>query len=54
MIEHMLSVHLQAIQDQMKVHGQDPVAFDDVKNEIFDMVKPADPFKITLQDLIKW
>jgi hypothetical protein len=45
---------LQAIQDQMKLHQQDPVSFDDVKNEIFDMVKPGDPYKITLQDLIKW
>ncbi len=38
----------------MKAHGQEPVAFDDVKNEIFDMVKPADPYKLTLQDLIRW
>ena len=38
----------------MKQHNQEPVQFDDVKNEIFDMVKPADPLRITLQDLIKW
>lgn len=43
-----------AIQEQMKMHGQEPVCFDDVKNEIFDMVKPADPLRITLQDLVKW
>jgi hypothetical protein len=38
----------------MKLHGHDPVSFDDVKNEIFDMVKPEDPLAITLQDLIQW
>ncbi|XP_069494548.1 serine/threonine-protein phosphatase 2A regulatory subunit B'' subunit gamma isoform X2 [Ambystoma mexicanum] len=42
-----------AIQEQMKVHNQEPVSFHDVKDEIFDMVKPKDPFKITLQDLIQ-
>ena len=36
----------------MKQHGQEPVSFADVKDEIFDMVKPADPLHITLQDLI--
>ena len=36
----------------MKKHGHEPVKFLDVKDEIFDMVKPADPYKITLQDLI--
>lgn len=38
----------------MTMHGQEPVSFDDVKDEIFDMVKPADPCKITLQDLLSW
>ena len=38
----------------MRFHQQDLVSFDDVKNEIFDMVKPGDPYKITLSDLIKW
>lgn len=46
--------YYQAIQEQMKQHNQEPVQFDDVKNEIFDMVKPLDPLKITLQDIIKW
>ncbi|XP_074249459.1 serine/threonine-protein phosphatase 2A regulatory subunit B'' subunit gamma isoform X3 [Saimiri boliviensis] len=41
-----------AIQELMKIHGQDPVSFQDVKDEIFDMVKPKDPLKISLQDLI--
>lgn len=43
-------MNFQAIQEQMELHG--PVVLEDVKDEIFDMVKPADPSKITLQDLI--
>lgn len=38
----------------MRLHGQEPVSFQDVKDEIFDMVKPADPLKITLDDLVNW
>jgi len=38
----------------MKAHSQEPVSFDDIKNEIFDMVKPKDPLRITFQDLVKW
>ena len=38
----------------MKLHGQEPVSFHDVKDEIFDMVRPADPYKLTLQDLTNW
>ena len=34
------------------VDFQEPVHFEDVKDEIFDMVRPKDPYKITLQDLI--
>lgn len=48
-----LNYFFRAIQDLMKVHGQEPVSFEDVRNEIFDMVKPTDPEKLTLQDLIK-
>ncbi|XP_077969620.1 serine/threonine-protein phosphatase 2A regulatory subunit B'' subunit gamma-like [Styela clava] len=47
-----LNYFFRAIQEMMKLHGQDPVSFADVKDEIFDMVKPNDPLKITLQDLI--
>ncbi|XP_014204516.1 serine/threonine-protein phosphatase 2A regulatory subunit B'' subunit gamma [Copidosoma floridanum] len=47
-----LNYFFRAIQEQMTVHGQEPICFEDVKDEIFDMVKPADPFKITLQDLL--
>ena len=43
---------LQAIQDQMRQHGQEAVSFQDVKDEIFDMVKPEDPLRITYQDLV--
>ncbi|XP_023225426.1 serine/threonine-protein phosphatase 2A regulatory subunit B'' subunit gamma-like isoform X2 [Centruroides sculpturatus] len=47
-----LNYFFRAIQDLMTQHGQEPVSFEDVKDEIFDMVKPEDPLKITLQDLI--
>jgi len=38
----------------MEMHATEKISFDDVKDEIFDMVKPKDPFKITLNDLIRW
>ncbi|XP_064403280.1 serine/threonine-protein phosphatase 2A regulatory subunit B'' subunit gamma-like isoform X2 [Halichondria panicea] len=47
-----LKYFFRAIQDQMKVHGHEAVKFEDVKDEIFDMVKPSDPYRITLQDLL--
>ncbi|GFY56516.1 hypothetical protein TNIN_436661 [Trichonephila inaurata madagascariensis] len=47
-----LNYFFRAIQDQMKAHGQEPVLFEDVKDEIFDMIKPSDPSKVTLFDLI--
>lgn len=47
-----LNYFYRAIQEQMRRHNQDPISFEDVKDEIFDMVKPKDPLKITLQDLI--
>ena len=47
-----LNYFFRAIQDEMRKHGQDPVPFLDVKDEIFDMVAPVDPLKITLADLI--
>ncbi|XP_076464140.1 serine/threonine-protein phosphatase 2A regulatory subunit B'' subunit gamma-like [Babylonia areolata] len=50
---YALNYFFRAIQGQMKLHGQDPIPIEDVKDEIFDMVKPADPLKLTLQDLIK-
>ncbi|XP_067593691.1 serine/threonine-protein phosphatase 2A regulatory subunit B'' subunit gamma isoform X1 [Pseudorca crassidens] len=50
--KHSAAAGVNAIQELMKIHGQDPVSFQDVKDEIFDMVKPKDPLKISLQDLI--
>lgn len=51
----VFSLHFffRAIQEEMKKHNQEPVLFEDVKDEIFDMVKPADPLRLTLADLIK-
>ncbi|PIK41334.1 putative serine/threonine-protein phosphatase 2A regulatory subunit B'' subunit gamma [Apostichopus japonicus] len=48
-----LNFFFRAIQVQMQQHGQEPVSFADVKDEIFDMVRPSDPLHITLQDLIQ-
>lgn len=38
----------------MILHKQDvnPINFEDVKDEIFDMIRPTDPTRITLKDLI--
>lgn len=47
-----LNYFFRAIQDQMKAHGAEPVSFEDVKDELFDMVRPKDPGKITLNDLL--
>uniref|UniRef100_A0A8D8XZH8 Serine/threonine-protein phosphatase 2A regulatory subunit B'' subunit gamma n=1 Tax=Cacopsylla melanoneura TaxID=428564 RepID=A0A8D8XZH8_9HEMI len=41
-----------AISDEITDSEQEPIKFEDVKDEIFDMAKPKDPCKITLQDLI--
>ncbi|CAB3372193.1 Hypothetical predicted protein [Cloeon dipterum] len=48
-----LNYFFRAIQQQLRLHGQEPVSFEDVKDEIFDMVRPKDSLKITLQDLLK-
>jgi len=47
-----LNFFFRAIQEEMRNHGQDPVPFEDVKDEIFDMVSPADPLRLTLADLV--
>lgn len=47
-----LNYFFRAIQNMMIQHGQEPVVFQDVKDEIFDMVKPTHPFEITFQDLL--
>nr|CAH7737262.1 unnamed protein product [Callosobruchus chinensis] len=36
----------------MKAHGSELVSFEDVKDELFDMVRPTDTEKITLSDLV--
>ncbi|KOB69170.1 Serine/threonine-protein phosphatase 2A regulatory subunit B'' subunit gamma [Operophtera brumata] len=38
---------------KMILHGAEPVNFEDVKDEIFDMIRPKDPARITLHDLIR-
>merc|ERR1719189_1635212 len=49
---YSLNFFFRAIQEEMRRHGQDPVPFLDVKDEIFDMVTPVDPLKMTLADLV--
>lgn len=48
-----LNYFFRAIQEQMKAHGAEPVSFDDVKDELFDMVRPKHPERITLDDLLQ-
>jgi len=48
-----LLFYFKGVQDLMQLHKQEIVAFEDVKDEIFDMVRPIDPLKLTLQDLIR-
>lgn len=48
-----LMYFFKGIQEQITSHQAEPVSFEDVKNEIFDMVKPVDPTRITLKDLIR-
>ncbi|XP_002137518.2 serine/threonine-protein phosphatase 2A regulatory subunit B'' subunit gamma-like [Drosophila pseudoobscura] len=48
-----LHFFFKGIQEAFQSHNEVPVNFEDINNEIFDMVKPNDPCKITLQDLIK-
>jgi len=50
---YSINFFFRAIQEEMKGHGQEPVIFEDVKDEIFDMVAPLDPLKIKLTDLIR-
>ncbi|KAK9890980.1 hypothetical protein WA026_013318 [Henosepilachna vigintioctopunctata] len=47
-----LNYFFRAIQDQMRAHGAEPVSFHDVKDELFDMVRPKHPERITLEDLL--
>lgn len=47
-----LRYYFKAIQDLMKTENQEPVSFENIQNEIFDMVKPVQPDRITLNDLL--
>ncbi|XP_037950978.1 serine/threonine-protein phosphatase 2A regulatory subunit B'' subunit gamma-like [Teleopsis dalmanni] len=47
-----LHYFFKGIQEQIRAVNADAVNFEDLKDEIFDMVKSKDPYKITLQDLI--
>lgn len=47
-----LNYFFRSIQTMMRDLKQEPVNFGDVSDEIFDMVRPADPCKITLRDMI--
>lgn len=49
-----MNLFFQPIQKTMPVGEKDQISFEDFKDEIFDMVRPADPLCITLQDLINW
>ncbi|TRY64227.1 hypothetical protein TCAL_14307 [Tigriopus californicus] len=48
-----LNFFFRDILQEMEKHNQELVQFEDVKDEIFDMVRPKDPFKITHQDLVQ-
>jgi hypothetical protein len=47
-----INYYFRAIVHGSKEAGQEPVVLEDVRDEIFDMVKPADPLRITLADLL--
>lgn len=47
-----INYFFRAIQKQLKKYGHEPVSLRDIQDEIYDMIKPVDPFKITLVDLI--
>lgn len=48
-----LNYFFKGIEAQIAAHRAEHVNFEDVKDEIFDMVKPADPARITLKDLLR-
>eukprot|EP01135_Chromosphaera_perkinsii_P011787 Nk52_evm33s2496 gene=Nk52_evmTU33s2496 len=50
---YTLFYYFKEIQEYRRKLGQEYVAFEDVKDEIFDMVRPKDPLKITCDDLVK-
>ena len=48
-----INFFFRSIQKQLKKYGHEPVALRDIQDEIYDMVKPVDPYRITLHDLIR-
>ncbi|KAH8855477.1 Serine/threonine-protein phosphatase 2A regulatory subunit B'' subunit gamma isoform 2 [Schistosoma japonicum] len=42
------------IEEKLRASDNDPPSFDNILNEIFDMVRPVNPHYITLDDLINW
>lgn len=47
-----LNFFFKGIQEQIDAHRAEKVNFEDVKDEIFDMIKPKNPHRITYKDLI--
>lgn len=47
-----INYFFRAIQQLLQDQDQPMVTIEDIKDEIFDMVKPKDPAKITVQDLV--
>lgn len=47
-----INYFFRAIQKQLKKYGHEPVPLRDIQDEIYDMVKPSDPLRINLIDLI--
>lgn len=47
-----LNYFFKGIHEQIMAHRAEKVNFEDVKDEIFDMIKPKDPTRITLKDII--
>jgi len=41
------------VADRLPKEQQQMVSLEDIKDEIFDMIKPEDPNKITLKDIIR-
>jgi serine/threonine-protein phosphatase 2A regulatory subunit B'' len=51
---HTLNFFFKAVVQRMQQHEpNNQVRVEDVTNEIFDMVRPTHPYRITLQDLIR-
>jgi Ca2+-binding EF-hand superfamily protein len=47
-----ITYFFKSVIEQMVANGYDPVRSEDIVNEIFDMVRPKDPDRITLRDLV--